>query len=101
MPKKKIETVPAPIPPKPPVRTKSTKTKSARDKVTRAQAIKLFCIECMGYNKHFVKSCTVEQCPLWPYRAGYGQQHTDKPIYTPDTWPKDKLNTEDYPEDDR
>ena len=55
----------------------------------------------MGYNKHFVKSCTVEQCPLWPYRAGYGQQHTDKPIYTPDTWPKDKLNTEDYPEDDR
>jgi hypothetical protein len=101
MPRKKIETVPAPIPPKPPTRTKSTRTKSARDKITRAQAIKLFCIECMGYNRHFVKSCTNEHCPLWPYRTGFGQQHTDAAIHVPKEWPKDKLATETPPEDDR
>lgn len=83
-------------------KTQKAKPKpSTRDKITRAQAIKLFCVECMGYNKHFVKACPAEQCPLWPYRSGYGQQHTDMPIFVPATWPKDTLVTEDAPEDNR
>jgi hypothetical protein len=52
-------------------------TKTGRDKITRAQAIKLFCIECMGFQKSLVKDCTDQQCPLWPYRRGFGQEHTD------------------------
>jgi hypothetical protein len=86
---------------KPPVRTKAPPKKSARSKVTRAQAIKFFCWECMGYNRHFVKACTVEVCPLWPYRTGSGYQDTDKQIYVPEVWPKDILDTSEAPEDNR
>jgi hypothetical protein len=93
--------VPEAVPNKPPVRKKATKPKSARAKVTRAQAIKFFCVECMGYNRHFVKSCTQEACPLWPYRSGSGYEDTNKPIYVPEVWPKDKLAEGDAPEDDR
>lgn len=57
---------------------KTTKTiRSERDKITRAQAIKLFCIECMGYQKFLVKDCSDPACPLWPYRRGHGQEHTE------------------------
>ena len=41
-----------------------------RDKLTRAQAIKLQCIECMGYQKALVKDCTDKPCPLWTFRTG-------------------------------
>jgi hypothetical protein len=51
--------------------------KTGRDKITRAQAIKFMCIECMGFQKSCVKDCPDQQCPLWPYRKGYGQEHTD------------------------
>lgn len=56
------------------------KVKSERDKITRAQAIKLMCIECMGFQKSMVKDCCDPACPLWPFRKGYGQEHTDIPI---------------------
>ena len=65
----------APKTPPPPKTVKAVK--SGRDKITRAQAIKLFCIECMGFQKSLVKDCCDPQCPLWPYRKGYGQEHTD------------------------
>jgi hypothetical protein len=96
-PEVKLETIPN----KPPVRTRSTKPKSARAKITRAQAIKLFCVECMGYNRHFVKFCKSEVCPLWPYRSGSGYEDTQAPIYVPKEWPSDKLSTDNPPEDDR
>ena len=54
--------------------------KTGRDKITRAQAIKLQCIECMGFQKSLVKDCSDQQCPLWPFRKGYGQEHTDTQI---------------------
>jgi hypothetical protein len=54
--------------------------KSERDKITRAKAIKLQCIECMGFQKALVKDCTDYACPIWPYRKGYGQEYTDIPI---------------------
>lgn len=61
---------------------KPKKIKSGRDKITRAQAIKLQCIECMGYQKSLVKDCPDTACPLWPFRMGKGQEHTDTPIRT-------------------
>lgn len=62
--------------PIPPVKQPKV-VKTARDKITRAQAIKLFCIECMGFQKSLVKDCSDPACPLWPFRRGYGQEHTD------------------------
>jgi hypothetical protein len=59
---------------------KPKKIKSGRDKITRAQAIKIFCIMCMGYQKSLVKDCPDQQCPLWSYRKGHGQEHTDTKI---------------------
>jgi hypothetical protein len=76
---KKIVTEEAPIVPKkkkPPIKTIKG-PKNDRDKITRAQAIKLQCIECMGFQKSLVKDCTDQACPIWPYRKGSGQEHTD------------------------
>ena len=56
---------------------KRRQKQNARMKITRAQAIKLFCIECMGYQKRLVKDCPDIKCPLWPYRLGRGQEYTD------------------------
>ena len=64
---------------KPPTK-KAKVVKSDRDKITRAQAIKIFCIMCMGYQKSLVKDCPDQQCPLWSYRKGHGQEHTDTKI---------------------
>lgn len=63
-----------------PPKKKEKVVKSDRDKITRAQAIKIFCIMCMGYQKSLVKDCPDQQCPLWSYRKGYGQEHTDTKI---------------------
>jgi hypothetical protein len=78
MPKKK-ETTKAK--PKAPGKTPK-KVKTGRDKITRAQAIKLQCIECMGYQKSLVKDCPDVGCPLWPFRKGYGQESTEIPVRT-------------------
>jgi len=51
----------------------------ARSKVTRAKAIRLQCIECMGYQAALVKSCPDEGCPLWSYRMG-NFENTPTPI---------------------
>lgn len=79
-PKKVVEEEPKKIT-KPP-KKKEKAVKSDRDKITRAQAIKLQCIECMGYQKSLVKDCPDYGCPLWPFRKGSGQEHTDVPIRT-------------------
>jgi hypothetical protein len=54
-------------------------------RLTRGEAIKLFCLECMGYTKHRsnpvgsvtkggasseVKKCTDTECPLYRYKSG-------------------------------
>lgn len=51
-------------------------------KYTRTQAMRLFCLECMGFSDHRgmngatraealaeVKKCTDKKCPLYPYRT--------------------------------
>ena len=35
-----------------------------------AKAIRLFCIECMGGQKRFVKDCESAHCALWHFRMG-------------------------------
>ena len=34
------------------------------------QAVRNFCVECMGYNANEVKRCTAPQCWLYPLRMG-------------------------------
>ena len=39
-------------------------------RLTRGQAIKAFCVECMGNQPQFVKDCTAPDCPLYSFRLG-------------------------------
>jgi len=68
--------------------TKKTRTKkdiyAKRIRLTRAQAIRAFCVECMNFQVAFVNQCTSECCPLWPFRKGVGEEQTDKPLLGPD-----------------
>jgi hypothetical protein len=64
----------------PPKKQKKAEPTNERDKVTRAAAIRLNCVECMGYQKNLVNSCENEGCALWPFRKGVGQEHTDRPL---------------------
>ena len=34
---------------------------------SRASAVRLFCIECMGGNRGDAKRCAESACPLWPH----------------------------------
>ena len=35
---------------------------------SRANAIKAFCLVCVGYERLQVKNCSARHCPLWEYR---------------------------------
>lgn len=37
---------------------------------SRAQAIRMMCIECFGGESHEVSSCTAPGCPLFPWKSG-------------------------------
>jgi len=58
---------------------KETKPKNPRAGVTRAKAIRLHCVECMGFQTGLVKECPDYACNLWPFRMGRGQEDTDVP----------------------
>ena len=34
----------------------------------KAQALKVMCYTCSGFDRNEVKGCTVKSCPLWNYR---------------------------------
>lgn len=75
---------------KPPVKTKTPPgSKSERDKITRLEAIKLQCWECMGYQKGSIKDCPDLGCPLWTFRLGT-QVHSDIPVRKPQPLKKAK-----------
>jgi len=38
--------------------------------LTPLRAIRLHCIECMGFQKSLVNECSSTLCPLHPYRMG-------------------------------
>lgn len=40
------------------------------DRITRAKAIRLKCIDCCCGNMAEVRRCPSENCPLWRYRMG-------------------------------
>ncbi len=44
--------------------------KTDADISTPIKAIKIFCIECCGGNKSYVKECTSTKCSLYDYRLG-------------------------------
>lgn len=41
---------------------------TARAKTSRKAAIRMCCIECMGYDEREVKGCTSPNCPLFRWR---------------------------------
>ena len=40
----------------------------ARATTSRAAAIRLFCLECVGCERAAVRDCTDKACALWPWR---------------------------------
>lgn len=38
--------------------------------MTKGEAIRLFCLQCMGGSESEVINCTVKDCPLYKYRLG-------------------------------
>ena len=55
------------------------------ERVNRAKAIRLKCLDCCAYQQNEVRLCTSYNCPLWRYRMGkeekdelYNQAHTKK-----------------------
>lgn len=40
---------------------------------SRAAAVKLFCVECMGGSAHEAARCTTRECFLWPHAFGRAQ----------------------------
>ena len=40
------------------------------ERVSRAKAIRLKCIDCCGGQITEVRKCPAENCPLWRYRMG-------------------------------
>jgi len=51
-----------------------------RPKLTRAKAIREFCLECQNYHTHSINDCQDYPCPLWEWRRGSGKMD---PIFTP------------------
>ena len=48
-----------------------TKDGGRRDVViTPLRAIRLYCLECCGWQVREVRLCVANECPLWPYRMG-------------------------------
>ncbi len=43
-------------------------TLRARAQTSRAAALKLFCLECVGCERAAVRDCTDQACALWPWR---------------------------------
>jgi len=44
------------------------------------QAIRCFCLECVGYLARDVASCADTQCHLWPYRFGTHSPSPDRVV---------------------
>lgn len=51
-------------------------------RVTPMKAIRLKCLDCCCGSAHEVKLCTVERCPLFPFREGHNPY--TKKEYTPE-----------------
>ena len=54
------------------------------ERVTRAKAIRLKCLECCCGQSAEVRKCHIETCPLWRYRMGREQKDIDFDEYADD-----------------
>jgi len=62
------------------VREKHPKMAQRADSGSRAAAIRIFCLTCMGGQVSLVRSCTAPRCPLYNFRLGHfeDQNETDE-----------------------
>lgn len=44
---------------------------------SRAAAVKLFCLECVGYLREDVRACTAHACALWRWRPYQNDREDD------------------------
>ena len=47
--------------------------------LTPIKAIRAHCVECSGGQRAEVRFCTIQNCPLWPYRMGHRPKPEDLP----------------------
>lgn len=40
------------------------------ERLTRAEAIRMKCLDCCCYQRTEVKNCVAKDCPLWRFRMG-------------------------------
>lgn len=50
------------------------------ERITRAKAIRLKCLDCTCNQPAEVRRCPVQNCPLWRYRMGREENDGLKPI---------------------
>jgi len=43
-------------------------------KLSRKQAIRLHCLDCMGFQEAEVRKCSIKSCPLHPYRMSIAER---------------------------
>ena len=60
--------------------------------MTKQTAIRKFCLDCFGGSTKDIALCTAPDCPLWPFRLGYGLKTTRAKAYM-------KTIAERYPKD--
>ncbi|WP_286669800.1 hypothetical protein [Thomasclavelia cocleata] len=56
---------------------------SVNKRTTRAEAIRLKCLDCCIYQANEVRMCPSTKCPLWRYRMGREEKddlYNNKPI---------------------
>ena len=52
----------------------------ASERVSRAKAIRLKCLDCCADNMAEVRKCPATHCPLWRYRMGKEENDEFKPV---------------------
>lgn len=50
------------------------------ERISRGKAIRLKCLDCCCGSAHEVKLCTVEKCPLHPFRFGTDPYRTKREL---------------------
>ncbi len=58
------------------IRSKDGGTKTVL--LSALKAIRLHCLECMGWSAYEVKNCTSPLCTLYPFRLGKAPGHKGK-----------------------
>ena len=57
--------------------------RSYAGKTSPRASIKAFCLECVGFDRAAVTTCTAYACPLWNLRPYQPKSHTRRPALPP------------------